>query len=157
MATLYLPNVKLDSNTEVILRNMVAFEASAAPGVMVFTRYTDLMNRMINAEEDVKLLRQSGIICNHLENHGEVASLWNSMGKCVKLTKVRYLDNVIKDLNGYYNRKWNVSVVEFVNEHIFRSWQFLSLIATTILLAFTCLQAFCSLYDCKKWVGNLQN
>ena len=101
MATLYLPNVKLDSNTEVILRNLVAFEASAAPGAMVFTRYTDLMNRMINAEEDVKLLRQSGIICNHLENHGEVASLWNSMGKCVKLTKVRYLDNVIKDVNGY--------------------------------------------------------
>ena len=97
MATLYLPNVKLDSNTEVILRNLVAFEASAVPGAMVFTRYTDLMNRMINAEEDVK----SGIICNHLEDHGEVASLWNSMGKCVKLTKVRYLDNVIKDVNGY--------------------------------------------------------
>ena len=61
------------------------------------------MNRMINAEEDVKLLRQSGIFCNHLENHGEVVSLWNSMGKCVKLTKVRYLDNGIKDVNGYSN------------------------------------------------------
>ena len=99
MATLYLPNVKLDSNTEVILRNLVAFEASVAPGAMVFTRYTDLMNGMIDAEEDVKLLRQSGIICNHLENHGEVASLWNSMGKCVQLTKVAYMDKVIKDIN----------------------------------------------------------
>ena len=37
MATLYLPKVKLDNNTEVILRNMVAFEASAALGAMVFT------------------------------------------------------------------------------------------------------------------------
>ena len=79
-ATLYLPKVKLDSNTEVILRNLVAFEASVAPGVMVFIGYTDLMNGMIDAKEDVKLLRQSGIICKNLETNGEVASLWNSMG-----------------------------------------------------------------------------
>lgn len=156
-ATLYLPKVKLDSNTEVILRNLVAFEASAAPGAMVFTRYTDLMNGMIDAEEDVKLLRQSGIIMNHLQSDAEVASLWNSLGKCVKLTKVQYLDNVIKDVNGYYNRKLNVVVAEFMNEHIFGSWQLLSLLAATILLVFTCLQTFCSVYDCKKWVSNLQD
>jgi hypothetical protein len=156
-ATLYLPKVKLDNNTEVILRNLVAFEASAAPGAMVFTRYTDFMNGMIDSEEDVKLLRLSGIFNNHLQSDGEVASLWNSMGKCVRLTKIRYLDNVIEDVNRYYNRKWNVAVVEFVNEHIFGSWQFLSLIAAAILLVFTCFQAFCSVYDCKKWLTNLQD
>lgn len=156
-ATLYLPKVKLDNNTEVILRNLVAFEASAAPGAMAFTRYTDFMNGMIDAEEDVKLLRQSGIISNHLQSDGEVASLWNSMGKCVHLTKVEYLDNVIEDVNRYYNRKWNVAVVEFVNEHIYGSWQFLTLVAAAILLVFTCLQAFCSVYDCKKWISKLQD
>lgn len=156
-ATLYLPKVKLDNNTEIILRNLVAFEASAAPGAMVFTRYTDFMNGMIDSEADVRLLRQSGIICNHLQSDGEVASLWNSMGKCVRLTKVEYLDNVIEDVNRFYNRKWNVAVVEFVNEHIFGSWQFLSLVAAVILLVFTCLQAFCSVYDCKKWVSKLQD
>ena len=50
MATLYLPNVKLDSNTEVILRNLVAFEASAAPCALVFTRYIDFMNGIIDNE-----------------------------------------------------------------------------------------------------------
>lgn len=159
-ATLYLPKVTLDTNTEVILRNLVAFEASAAPGAMVFTRYTDFMNGIIDSEADVRLLRQSGIICNHLHNDGEVASLWNSMGKCVRLTKVRYLDNVIDDVNRYYNRKWNVVVVEFVNNHIFGSWQFLSLVAAAILIILTCLQAFCSVYDCKSWLSKtnlLQN
>lgn len=156
-ATLYIPKVKLDNNTEIILRNLVAFEASAAPGAMVFTRYTDFMNGMIDSEADVRLLRQSGIICNHLQSDGEVASLWNSLGKCVRLTKVGYLDNVIEDVNRYYNRKWNVAVGEFVNEHIFGSWQFLSLVAAVILLVFTCLQAFCSVYDCKKWVAQLQD
>lgn len=150
-ATLYLPKVKLDTNTEVILRNLVALEASAAPGALVFTRYIDFMNGMIDSEEDVRLLTQSGVISNHLQSDGEVASLWNSMGKSVRLTKVAYLDKVIKDINTHYNRKWNVVVVEFVNERIFGSWKFLSLVAAAILLAVTCLQAFCSVYNCKKW------
>ena len=117
----------------------MVFEASVAPSMMDFTRYTDFMNGMIDAEEDVKLFRQSGIISNHLQSDGEVASLWNSMGKCVHLTKVEYLDNVIEDVNRYYNRKWNVAVVEFVNEHIFGLWQFLTLVAAAIILVFTCL------------------
>lgn len=150
-ATIYLPKVRLDANTEVILRNLVAFESSAAPGALVFTRYTDFINGMIDSEEDVRLLKESGIITNHLRNDGEVASLWNSMGKCVPLTKVAYLDKVIKDINNHYNRKWNVAVVEFLNERVFGSWKFLSLVAAAILLAVTCLQAFCSVYNCKKW------
>ena len=80
-ATLYLPQVKLDSNIEVILRNLVAFEASAAPGSPVFRQYIDFMNGMINEIEDVKLLREHRIICNHLQSDGDVASLWNSIWK----------------------------------------------------------------------------
>ncbi|KAH9305869.1 hypothetical protein KI387_010273, partial [Taxus chinensis] len=112
-ANLYLPKLKLDVNTEVILRNLGAFEAAAAPGALIFTRYTDFMNGMIDTEEDVRLLRKSGIINNHLENDGKVASLWNGMGKCVKLSKVKYLDEVIADVNKHYNRRWNVAVTQY--------------------------------------------
>ena len=77
----------------------MAFEASAAPGSLVFRQYTDFMNGMIDEIEDVKLLRDSGIICNHLQSDQEVASLWNSMGKCVRLRNAGYLDKVIEDLN----------------------------------------------------------
>ncbi|GLJ35911.1 hypothetical protein SUGI_0720480 [Cryptomeria japonica] len=86
-ATLYLPNMRLDSNTEVIIRNLVAFEASVVPSDLSFIRYTDFMNGIIDTDEDDRLLRESGIIYNHLGNDGKVASLWNGMGKCVKLSK----------------------------------------------------------------------
>ncbi|GLJ35879.1 hypothetical protein SUGI_0720100 [Cryptomeria japonica] len=150
-ATLYLPKVKLDANSEVILRNLVAFEASAAPGDLIFTRYTDFMNGMIDKDEDVRLLVKSKIIYNHLANEGKVASLWNGMGKCVKLTKVKYLDQVIADVNKHYNRTWSVAVMEYMNKYIFGSWQCLTFLATAILLILTCLQAFCSVYDCQSW------
>ncbi|GLJ35869.1 hypothetical protein SUGI_0719920 [Cryptomeria japonica] len=85
-ATLYLPKLRLDCSTEVVLRNLVAFEASVSPGDLIFTRCTDFMNGIIDTVEDVQLLRKRGIIYNHLEDEGKVASLWNGLGKCVKLT-----------------------------------------------------------------------
>ncbi|GLJ35897.1 hypothetical protein SUGI_0720310 [Cryptomeria japonica] len=130
-ATLYLPKVRLDANSEVVLRNLVAFQASAAPGALIFTRYSDFMNGIIDTDEDVRLLSKSGIICNHLANDGKVASLWNGMGKCVKLTKVKYLDKVIGDVNKHYNRRWSVALMEYVNKYIFGSWQFLTVVAAS--------------------------
>ncbi|GLJ35861.1 hypothetical protein SUGI_0719790 [Cryptomeria japonica] len=150
-ATLYLPKLRLDSNTEVVLRNLVAFEASGASGAWIFTRYTDFMNGIIDSVEDVRLLRKSGIIYNHLADDGKVASLWNGLGKCVKLTRVKYLDQVIADVNKHYNSRWCVAAKPNVNKYIFGSWQLLTVVATGILLLLTCFHAFCSVYDCKRW------
>ncbi|GLJ35825.1 hypothetical protein SUGI_0719290 [Cryptomeria japonica] len=148
-ATLYLPKLRLDSNTEVVLRNLVAFEASAAPGALIFTRYTDFLNGIIDTDEDVRLLTKSGILFNHLEDGGQVASLWNGMGKCVKLPKVKYLDQVIADINKYYNNRWNVAAKKYINKYIFSSWKLLTVVSAGLLLLVTCLQGFCSVYDCK--------
>ncbi|GJW83672.1 putative UPF0481 protein [Tanacetum coccineum] len=43
-STLYLPVVDLDVNTEVYLRNLVAYEACIAAGPLVVARYTELVN-----------------------------------------------------------------------------------------------------------------
>ncbi|GLJ35873.1 hypothetical protein SUGI_0719980 [Cryptomeria japonica] len=150
-ATLYLPKLRLDSNTEVVIRNLVAFEASAAPGALIFTRYTDLMNGIIDTEEDVRLLRKSGIIYNHLADDGKVASLWNGLGKCVELTQVKYLDKVIADVNKHYYNRWSVAVKENISKYIFGSWQLLTVLAAGMLLLLTCVEAFCSVYECKHW------
>ncbi|GLJ35866.1 hypothetical protein SUGI_0719870 [Cryptomeria japonica] len=61
-ATLYLPKLRLDSNTEVVLRNLVAFVASAAHGALIFTRYTGFRKGIIDTVEDVRMLRKNGII-----------------------------------------------------------------------------------------------
>ncbi|GLJ35900.1 hypothetical protein SUGI_0720340 [Cryptomeria japonica] len=151
-ATLYLPKMRLDSNTEVIIRNLVAFEALVVPSDLSFIRYADFMNDIIDTDEDVRVLRERGIIYNHLENDGKVASLWNGMGKCVKLSKNKCSDKVIEDMNRYYKRTWSVAVVEYMKKYIFGSWSCLSLLAAIILLLLTCLEAFCSIYNCKRWM-----
>ncbi|XP_034902224.1 putative UPF0481 protein At3g02645 [Populus alba] len=144
--TFYLPSISLEVNTEVVLRNLVAYEASNASGPLVFTRYTELMNGIIDTEEDVKLLREKGIILNRLKSDAEVASLWNGMSKSIRLTKVPFLDKVIEDVNRYYNGRWTVKGGRFMKQYVFSSWQFLTLLAAIFLLLLMTLQVFCTVY-----------
>lgn len=151
--TFYLPTICLDLNTDVLLRNLVAYEASAASGPLVFTRYTELMNGIIDSEEDAILLRKQGIIMNHLKSDREVANLWNGMNKSIRLTKVPFLDTLIEDVNKYYNSRWRVKTKKFMKKYVFGSWQFLTFLAAILLLLLTTLQAFCSVYTCSRWFG----
>ncbi|CAL9010723.1 unnamed protein product [Prunus brigantina] len=148
--TFYLPATSLDVNTEVILRNLVAYEVSNASGPLVFTRYTELMNGIIDSEEDVKLLREKGIILNHLKSDEEVANVWNGMSKSIRLTKVPFLDKTIEDVNKYYNGRWKIKMTKFMKVYVFGSWQFLAVLAGLLLLLLMTLQAFCSVYSCSR-------
>ncbi|KAL0397126.1 UNVERIFIED_CONTAM: hypothetical protein Scaly_0161000 [Sesamum calycinum] len=149
-ATFYLPMISLDVNTEVVLRNLVAYEACNASGPLVFARYTELMNGIIDSEEDAKVLREKGVVLNHLKSDQDVADLWNGMSKSVRLTKVPFLDKVIEDVNCYYRRRLKVRIGKFLERHVFGSWQSMTLLAAVLLLFFMSLQAFCSLFGCAR-------
>ncbi|XAR53707.1 hypothetical protein NMG60_11022360 [Bertholletia excelsa] len=147
-ATLYLPTISLEANTEVILRNLVAYEACNASGPLVFTRYTELMNGIIDVEEDAKLLREKGIMLNHLKSDEEAANLWNGMTRSVRLTKVPFIDEVIEDVNRYYNGIWKIKLMNFMESHMSASRQFLTFLVAILLLLLLSLQAYCSLFGC---------
>ncbi|XP_061344250.1 putative UPF0481 protein At3g02645 [Gastrolobium bilobum] len=148
--TLYLPTIGLDINTGVFLRNLVAYEASNASGPLVFTRYTELMNGIIDSEEDAKILREKGVILNHLKSDEEVANLWNGMSKSIKLTRVPFLDKVIEDVNKHYNGRISIKVWKFIKLNVFASWQLLTFLAAIFLLFLMSLQVFCSFYKCNR-------
>ncbi|KAI3761496.1 hypothetical protein L1987_51913 [Smallanthus sonchifolius] len=156
-STLYLPVIDLDVNTEVYLRNLVAYEACVAAGPLVVARYTELMNGIIDTEEDAKYLRERGIVLNHLKSDKEVADLWNGMSKSVKLTKVAKMDKVIEDVNTRYAKTWRVKFSNFMNAYVFGSWKFLTIFAALFMLLLTGLQSFCSVYSCARVFHQLQD
>ncbi|PWA52373.1 hypothetical protein CTI12_AA455430 [Artemisia annua] len=154
-STLYLPVVDLDVNTEVYLRNLVAYEACVAAGPLVVARYTELMNGIVDTEEDAKFLRERGVILNHLKSDKEVADLWNGMSKSVKLTKVPKMDKVIEDVNKRYAQTWKVKFANFMNTYVFGSWKFLTVLVAIVMLLLTALQSFCSVYSCARMFHQL--
>ncbi|KAF7050352.1 hypothetical protein CFC21_058734 [Triticum aestivum] len=155
-ATLHLPAVTLDCNTEVVLRNLVAYESSAASGPLVFTRYTELMNGIIDTDDDVTHLRKRGVVINRMKkSDGEAAKLWNGMSRSVQHSKVLDLDAVIDDVNRYYGRRWSVKAKRFMRKYVLSSWKMLTFLATICMLLLTTLQAFCSVYTCSRWFGDV--
>ncbi|KAE9615720.1 hypothetical protein Lal_00017350 [Lupinus albus] len=143
---LYLPKISLDINSAVFFRNLVAYEASISPGPLVFTRYTEFMNGIIDSDEDAKILRENGVILNHLKSDEEVANMWNGMSKSIKLTKVQFLDKVIEDVNQHYNCRMSIKLWKFMKLYVFASWKFLTFLAAIFLLLLISLQVFCSFY-----------
>ncbi|CAK7356977.1 unnamed protein product [Dovyalis caffra] len=107
-AAFYLPTISLDLNSEVMFRNLIAYEISNASGPLIFTRYIELMNGIIDTEEDVRLLREKGIIVNRLKSDEEVANMLNGMSdyKAIRLTKAPILDEAIEDVNKYHDSRW---------------------------------------------------
>ncbi|XAR67841.1 hypothetical protein NMG60_11002766 [Bertholletia excelsa] len=148
-AALHLPTISLEANTEAILKNLVAYETSKESGQLVLTRYTELMAGLIDTEDDVKLLRERGVILNYLKSDKEVADLWNGMSRSFRATKVTFVDKMIEDVNKYYGGKWKVKVRKFIKLYLYSSWKFLTLMAAVLLLLLMFLQTFCSVYDCK--------
>jgi hypothetical protein len=148
----YLPVIHLDDNSEVVLSNLVAYEACIAPEVMVFTRYTELMNGIIDTEEDVRILREAGIILNRLKSDEEVATLWNGMTKSVKVTKVPILDKAIEGANTYCSKSWKARMNVIIKKYIFGSWPCLTFLAANIMILLSTLETACSMYNCSKWV-----
>jgi hypothetical protein len=148
----YLPIISLDVNTEVFLRNLVAYESSVGSGPLVITRYTELMNGIIDSADDAKILREKGIILNHLKSDQEVANMWNGMSKSLRLSKVPFLDKTIEDVNKYYNNTMKIKMWKFIKSYVFGSWKVLTFLATIFLLFMTAMQAFCSVYTCHRFL-----
>nr|AAT81750.1 hypothetical protein [Oryza sativa Japonica Group] len=142
-ATLRLPVIRVDVNSEVVLRNMVAFEASTGRRALVLARYVELMNGIIDTDEDARLLRESGVILNHLKSDREVAELWNGMTRSVRLTRVPALDRVIDDLNRHHDSCWKVRINRFLKARVLGSRELVACITMALLILFMSLQAFC--------------
>ncbi|XP_047942580.1 putative UPF0481 protein At3g02645 [Salvia hispanica] len=136
-ATFHLPSLSVDVNTEVVMRNLVAYEACGdASQPLIFTRYTELMNGIIDSEDDARILREKGIVWNYLKSDQDVADLWNGMSRSIRMTKVPLLDRVIEDVNSYYDGRWKVRIAKFVSRYVFGSWQSITLMAASMLLFF---------------------
>ncbi|CAK7356980.1 unnamed protein product [Dovyalis caffra] len=148
----YLPTISVDLNSEVMFRNLVAYEISNASGPLIFTRYIELMNGIIHSEEDVRLLREKGIIVNRLKSDEEVANMLNGMSdyKAIRLTKAPIFDKVIEDVNKYHDSRLMVKIRKFMKRSVLFSWHYLTVFAAILLLILLAMESFCSVFTCSR-------
>jgi len=150
-ATLKLPHIDLDATTEVLLRNLVAYEMISQRGSLILTRYTELMYGIIDTSEDLKLLREASIVLNRLNSDNKVVELFNGVIKSIgSKSTASELDETIRDVNEYYNNTRKVKVYNLMRKYVYSSWKFLTVVATVVLILLMVLQTFCSVLSCPR-------
>ncbi|CAN6889155.1 unnamed protein product [Brassica oleracea] len=143
-----------DINTETVLRNLVAYEASNTSGPLVFTRYTELINGIIDSDEDVRLLREQGVLVSRLKSDQEAAEMWNGMNKSVvRLTKVGFLDKTIEEVNRYYTGRWKVKIGKFVEVYVYGSSKIFAFLGAVLLFVLVSFQVLSLLFSLLRLIG----
>lgn len=149
-ATLYLPVMNLNSSSEVIARNLVAYEAAMGKSTLEFARYVNLMNGIIDTAEDAKLLKRNGVINGALTDD-EIADQFNSMKRCyVGSDQKSNIEEAIDKVNSFYSKKVWVRTVRRLKKNLYASWKCLALVSTAALLVVLSMQTFCEFYQCSK-------
>ncbi|CAI9100927.1 OLC1v1038118C1 [Oldenlandia corymbosa var. corymbosa] len=149
-ATLYLPVLNLNASSEVILRNLVAFEAAMAKSSLELARFINLVNGIVDTDDDVKLLKQNGVIIGSLKDD-EIAEMFNCMKRnYVKSDHKSNIDVAIEEVNRYYDQKLVVRMVRRLKRNFYTSWKCLAVMSTVALMVLMSLQTFCEFYQCSK-------
>ncbi|KAL0451786.1 UNVERIFIED_CONTAM: hypothetical protein Slati_1156700 [Sesamum latifolium] len=151
----YLPVINLNSNSEVILRNLVAYEAAiSTPGsTLKFAEYVDLMCGIIDTPKDVEILREATIIKSDLSDT-ETACIFNGMRKTTRKNEngSTNIEKAIDRVNEQFDNITRVKVYRFIKKHVYTSWKFLTFLTTVLVLMLLTLQAFCDVYGCgRRW------
>ncbi|CAH1449145.1 unnamed protein product [Lactuca virosa] len=149
-ATLYLPVVTLNDNSEVILRNLVAYEIASSSNSSeyenhVVAGYVDFMSGIIDTTEDARLLRSAAIIKGNLTDF-QIGVLFNGMNK----SSNEVYDDTVARINAYYNQRFKVKAYSLVKKYVYESWRFLTVVTMLVLLLLMILQSICSVYDCER-------
>ncbi|XP_009770903.1 putative UPF0481 protein At3g02645 [Nicotiana tabacum] len=147
---LYLPEITLNSDSEVILRNLVAYEAVVAgqDGALKVAEYLDLMCGIVNTSKDVEILKKSGIIKGSLSDE-EIADLFNGLPKTTGNHKVKSrLARIIESVNEKYDNMLRIKAQRLIKKHIFKFRKSLTVITTLVLVLLLSMQTVCQYYGC---------
>ncbi|KAI3925969.1 hypothetical protein MKW98_028105 [Papaver atlanticum] len=126
--------ISIDDGTDTILRNIIAFEQLYS-GRSDMSCYAVLMDCLINSVEDVEILRQVGIINNHLGCDEDVVNIFNKL--CVDVFPDSRYNSTTHEVNKFYNQSWSTWKAMLKSEYFHNPWAIVSVFAAVLLILLT--------------------
>ncbi|PRQ18170.1 hypothetical protein RchiOBHm_Chr7g0203021 [Rosa chinensis] len=143
---LEIPKLEVVDSTEVILRNLVAFEQCVGTDDTYLSDYVSIMSKFLDAPKDVALLVEYGIVENWLGGNNELSTMIKYMGTGVDVGPEKfYYDTLCEDLNKYCSSTWNRRMANLRQNYFNTPWATISFIAAVLLLILTAIQTICSI------------
>ncbi|XP_059277765.1 putative UPF0481 protein At3g02645 [Lycium ferocissimum] len=147
---------------EVILRNLVAYEAAAAGdqdgSTLEVAEYVDLMCGIVDTPKDVDLLRKSGIIKGSLSDE-EIADFFNGIPKTTAKSKEKKSEvaMAIDTVNQKFDAILRVKAYRFIKKHIYVPRESLAVLTTLVLIMLLSLQSKAVREPCKPTYASFIN
>ncbi|CAI9298634.1 unnamed protein product [Lactuca saligna] len=136
--SLRMPVVRIDNITELILRNLIAYErTSTYPSYM--TSYAAAMDMLVETQEDIAKLIESKVLLNHLGSNEKATSMIKSICAPNRLENFYYVDQC-QELDEYYNRYWPKNIAVLKGTYFSSPWNTIALLAGIILFSLTVVQ-----------------
>lgn len=153
-STLYLPLLSITYDTEVLFRNLIAFEMCRSSELSYVSSYVNLMDDLIDSQKDVAFLRSMGILTNLLCTDEEVVDLFSGLFKGVTVRMPNMFDGLGKDVIAnytssiaIYENRIRVHLAELWQEHFSSPWKAMALAVAFAILCLTLIQ---TIYTVKK-------
>lgn len=143
---LEIPCICLDGRTEILARNILAYEQCHAFADACIADYYVILHYLINTARDVDLLCDKKIISNCLGDSNAAMSLVNSLSKGLVL-KSMFSDycRLSDALNEFYANPRHSWKATLRREYFSTPWSTASTMAAVIFLVLTVIQTVCSI------------
>ncbi|VFQ61107.1 unnamed protein product [Cuscuta campestris] len=166
---LYLPEITFEHESEVVLRNLVAYESaiSTQDSTLELAEYVHLMGELLQKAEDMVILRDRGIVKGNQDDKQVVEifnAIRNSVGKSIEESASQKAEKELKEMVEKWERgkkdvwkrgfkfveKKAKNGMEFMRKPLGIGLKYLLYVFMVILLVLQMMQAYCQVYGCNK-------
>lgn len=165
--TLKLPTITMNAFSEVILRNLVAFEVEAKLNPPCLSDYVKLMSGLIATAKDVTILKRAGIIAGGRSgDEDDVVKMFKELGNVVNVSSddgesranfkwyMNFEVDIIEKIKVYYESRWVVKAERFGKRYIVPVFQALLILVAVVLILIVAVRTVCGWFSCPKIMGH---
>jgi hypothetical protein len=165
-----IPPLYIKETTEVMWRNLIAWEQSEIGIISKYTSYALFFNGLICCEHDIKLLKEKKVIVNKMnKSNDDLLVLFRTISKGAEQMDSSY-SQICESLNDYEGmevakrfQKWPIRIWHqcrrifeiilyyvrnwykiLIRDHIPTVWKFVGIVAAALLLVLTIMQTYYS-------------
>ncbi|KAJ0571460.1 hypothetical protein HanHA300_Chr05g0190461 [Helianthus annuus] len=147
-AAVRLPPVAVDYSTKLVLLNLIAYEMRTVDSNAPFMGYVCLLQLMIINHEDVKVLRDAGVLESYLGTDNDVVNLFNDVASDLVPHNADY--SSVKEMIQRHHENWSNTPISLVMHEYRKSpWKFISLLGALIALFLTGVQTYFTVWSLK--------
>ncbi|KAK9141654.1 hypothetical protein Syun_011054 [Stephania yunnanensis] len=139
-ATLKIPTISVDDETELHLRNLIAYEQCQGCNTYI-ADYAAVIDNLIDSPKDVELLKRKGVIINGLGDDEEVSNMFNKIVKNVYMSEDFYYSDLYEKVNDYYENPWRKWKAKLKHDYFNTPWSTIAFSAAAVGVICTIIEA----------------